>query len=87
MADSDYDYEEDASEDEYIGSRTTSTTRTQSAAGKRKARKEARKRQAWESSTSARSPEFEYVAAVEEANDGTIQQSVQEREEERKRKR
>ncbi|KAF2016545.1 hypothetical protein BU24DRAFT_370444 [Aaosphaeria arxii CBS 175.79] len=88
MADSDYDYEEDASDDEYLGGKGDPAPRTQEPRTKKKNGKApapARKRNAWESSRKESSPEYE--APVEEAEDGTIQQSIQEREEERKRKR
>ncbi|KAF2855282.1 hypothetical protein T440DRAFT_386166 [Plenodomus tracheiphilus IPT5] len=91
MADSDYSFEGDGSEDEYVGSRTKGTgsgpgPRAQSTSSKRRKKDEPEKaaprRQAWET---------EYSRTVEKtiqpADDGTIGQSVQEREEERKRKR
>jgi transcription initiation factor TFIIH subunit 2 len=84
MADSDYDFEEDASDDEYIASKATSSTRAQ-APGKRKLQEKTRKPHAWESQSARQSPE--YMVQVTEADDGTIQQSVKEREEDRKRKR
>ncbi|KAF2660198.1 hypothetical protein K491DRAFT_765654 [Lophiostoma macrostomum CBS 122681] len=84
MADSDYDFEEDGSDDEYIASRATSSTRAQ-APTKRKIQEKTRQPHAWESQSARRSPE--YIVPVAEADDGTIQQSVKEREEERKRKR
>ncbi|KAH7393043.1 hypothetical protein BKA66DRAFT_487078 [Pyrenochaeta sp. MPI-SDFR-AT-0127] len=87
MADSDYEFDGEGSEDEYVGSKSGgSSTRAQSTASKRQKRsgpeKEAPKRHAWET---------EYSRTVEKtiqpADDGTLEQSVQEREEERKRKR
>jgi transcription initiation factor TFIIH subunit 2 len=87
MADSDYDFEDEGSEDEYVGTKTAATnSRAQSTASKRRKldtpEKPAPKRQAWET---------EYSRTVEKtiqpADDGTLGQSVQEREEERKRKR
>lgn len=87
MADSDYEFDGEGSEDEYIGSKSGgSSTRAQSTASKRQKRtgpeKQAPKRQAWET---------EYSRTVEKtiqpADDGSLEQSVQEREEERKRKR
>lgn len=87
MADSDYEFEGEGSEDEYVGSKSgASSTRAQSASGKRAKRGEKEKappkRHAWET---------EYSRTVEKtiqvADDGTLGQSVQEREEERKRKR
>jgi transcription initiation factor TFIIH subunit 2 len=88
MTDSDYDFEEEGSDDEYVGTKSgTSSTRAQSTAPSKRRKvevtaKEAPKRQAWET---------EYSRTVEKtiqpAEDGTVGQSVQEREEERKRKR
>ncbi|KAF1831059.1 hypothetical protein BDW02DRAFT_591431 [Decorospora gaudefroyi] len=88
MADSDYDFDDEGSEDEYVGPRSgTSSTRAQSTAGSKRRKvevavKEAPRRKAWET---------EYSRTVEKtiqpAHDGTLGQSVQEREEERKRKR
>lgn len=87
MADSDYEFEGEGSDDEYVGSKSgDSTTRAQATANKRQKRggpeKEAPRRHAWET---------EYSRTVEKtiqaADDGTLEQSVQEREEERKRKR
>ncbi|KAH9883077.1 hypothetical protein J1614_000447 [Plenodomus biglobosus] len=89
MADSDYSFEGDGSEDEYVASRSKDTgsgSRAQSTGSKRRKKDEPEKaaprRQAWET---------EYSRTVEKtvqaADDGTIGQSVQEREEERKRKR
>lgn len=83
MADSDYDFEDEGSEEEYVGSRGSSNTRAQTTA--KKQAKEPRKLKAWESAARSESPES--AVSVEEADDGTIQQSVQEREEARKRKR
>lgn len=81
MADSDYDYEEDASDDEYIGAKSASSSRAQ-ASEKRKTQEKPAQVPAF---LSRRSPG--YTVPVMEAEDGTIQRSVQEREEERKRKR
>ncbi|RAR07854.1 tfiih basal transcription factor complex p44 subunit [Stemphylium lycopersici] len=88
MADSDYDFEDEVSDDEYVGTKNgTSSTRAQSTAASKRRKvevpaKEAPRRQAWET---------EYSRTVEKtiqpADDGTLGQSVQEREEERKRKR
>lgn len=85
MADSDYDFDDDdGSEDEYVGSKSTgSSSRAQPAAKKRTAevKETAPKRQAWETEHSRT------VEKVVPINDESIGQSVQEREEERKRKR
>lgn len=89
MADSDYSFEGDGSEDEYVASRSKGTgsgTRAQSTSSKRRKKDEPEKaaprRQAWET---------EYSRTVEKTvqpvNNGIVGQSVQEREEERKRKR
>ncbi|CAO2648484.1 Nn.00g077510.m01.CDS01 [Neocucurbitaria sp. VM-36] len=88
MADSDYEFEGEGSEDEYVATKSSgSNTRAQSASSKRQKRSgvergEPPKRHAWET---------EYSRTVEKtiqpADDGTLEQSVQEREEERKRKR
>lgn len=89
MTDSDYSFEGDASEDNYVGSRSPdagSGTRARSMGGKKQKKEEVEKslprRQAWET---------EYSRTVEKTiqpiNDLTIGKSVQEREEERKRKR
>jgi len=89
MADSDYSFEGDGSEDEYVASRSldaSSSTRAQSSSSKRQKKNEPEKppprRQAWET---------EYSRTVEKTiqpiNDTTAGKSVQEREEERKRKR
>lgn len=85
MADSDYEYDgEDPSDDEYIGSKGAASTRTQqaqpAAASKKKAKEPARK--AWETEYSRT---VEKTVAVEE--DESLGQTVQEREEARKRKR
>jgi transcription initiation factor TFIIH subunit 2 len=87
-ADSDYDFDDEGSEDEYVGPRSgTSSTRAQSTTGSKRRKvevpaKEPPRRQAWET---------EYSRTVEKtvqpADDGTLGQSVQEKEEERKRKR
>ncbi|KAJ4401706.1 hypothetical protein N0V91_007747 [Didymella pomorum] len=88
MADSDYSYDGDeVSGDEYVGSRASSSRPAQPAgtSGRKQANKEAAPkpaRKAWET---------EYSRTVEKTtvpvNDEDIGQSVQEREEERKRKR
>lgn len=87
MADSDYEFEGEGSDDEYVANKSSgSNTRAQSTSGKRQKRdgseKPGPRRQAWET---------EYSRTVEKtiqpADDGTLGQSVQEREEERKRKR
>ncbi|CAN9337753.1 unnamed protein product [Alternaria alternata] len=88
MADSDYDFDDESSADEYVGAKSgTSSTRAQSSApGKRRKVeapvKEPPKRQAWETEYSRT-----VQKTIEPADDGTLGQSVQEREEERKRKR
>jgi transcription initiation factor TFIIH subunit 2 len=89
MPDSDYEFEgEDGSDEEYVGSRASSSkpvasTRAQ-ATGKQRAKEDQPppKRHAWETEYS-RTVEKTIVAA----EDGSLGQSVQEREEERKRKR
>ncbi|EUC32630.1 hypothetical protein COCVIDRAFT_42161 [Bipolaris victoriae FI3] len=88
MADSDYDFEDEVSDDDYIGDKgSASNTRAQSTAATKRRKvevpvKEAPQRKAWET---------EYSRTVEKtiqpADDGSLGQSVQEREEERKRKR
>ncbi|EUC43285.1 hypothetical protein COCMIDRAFT_38763 [Bipolaris oryzae ATCC 44560] len=88
MADSDYDFEDEVSDDDYIGNKgSASNTRAQSTAATKRRKvevpvKEAPQRKAWET---------EYSRTVEKtiqpADDGSLGQSVQEREEERKRKR
>jgi transcription initiation factor TFIIH subunit 2 len=89
MPDSDYEFEgEDGSDEEYVGSRAGSakagsSTRAQGASKQRiKDDQPPPKRHAWET---------EYSRTVEKtitpADDGSLGQSVQEREEERKRKR
>jgi transcription initiation factor TFIIH subunit 2 len=86
MADSDYSYDGDeVSGDEYVASRANSSKPAQPAGGRRQGAKEAAPkpaRKAWET---------EYSRTVEKTiatvNDDDIGQSVQEREEERKRKR
>ncbi|KAF2736865.1 hypothetical protein EJ04DRAFT_533409 [Polyplosphaeria fusca] len=84
MADSDYEYDDDGSDDEYIGSKSSLPTRAQSgAAGKKRAQEKPRKLPAWQTNKSLAVT----APTVQEAEDGTIKQSVQEREEDRKRKR
>jgi transcription initiation factor TFIIH subunit 2 len=88
MVDSDYDFDDEGSEDEYVGRGSgTPSTRAQSTTASKRRKvevpaKEAPRRQAWET---------EYSRTVEKnvqpADDGTLGQSVQEKEEERKRKR
>ena len=88
MADSDYDFEDDVSDDDYVGAKgSTSNTRAQSTAASKRRKvevpeKEAPQLKAWET---------EYSRTVEKtiqpAEDSNLGQSVQEREEERKRKR
>jgi transcription initiation factor TFIIH subunit 2 len=85
MADSDYDFEDDGSDDEYIGSRAPSASRAGPSTSKRKGQEKPRKLQAWETDRSLSAPT--YTVTVEEGDDGTIKQSVQEKEEDRKRKR
>ncbi|OAL01945.1 TFIIH basal transcription factor complex, subunit SSL1 [Phaeosphaeriaceae sp. SRC1lsM3a] len=90
MPDSDYSFEgEDGSEDEYIGSRAQSTSRAPSStraqgSGKRRTKDDQPppKRHAWETEDSRT-----VAKTVIPADDGSLGQSVQEREEERKRKR
>lgn len=90
MADSDYEYEDDnASDDEYMGSKSSPGVRQQ-AAGKRKAQEKApeRKAQAWARRGSTPPEDFEYTPAEEDADDETIpEKTLQQIEEERKRKR
>ncbi|KAL6707050.1 hypothetical protein ACN47E_004802 [Coniothyrium glycines] len=87
MADSDYDFEDEVSDDEYVGNKSGNTnSRAHSTTGKRQKpalpEKTAPRRQAWET---------EHSRTVEKttqpADDENLGQSVQEREEERKRKR
>lgn len=89
MADSDYSFEgDDGSEDEYVGSRASSMkpgpSRRAQGTSKRRAKDDQppAKRHAWET---------EYSRTVEKTivpvDDGSMAQSVQEREEERKRRR
>lgn len=88
MADSDYEFEGEGSEDEYVATKSGgSNSRAQSTGGSKRQKrdapeKEAPRRQAWET---------EYSRTVEKtiqlAEDESLGQSVQEREEERKRKR
>ncbi|KAF2129124.1 hypothetical protein P153DRAFT_423497 [Dothidotthia symphoricarpi CBS 119687] len=85
MADSDYEFDnDDGSEDEYVGSKNAGPSTRAPPASKRQtaeAKEAAPKRQAWET---------EYSRTVEKIvpiNDESMGQSVQEREEERKRKR
>ncbi|ORY10579.1 hypothetical protein BCR34DRAFT_674184 [Clohesyomyces aquaticus] len=89
MVDSDYEFDEDASDDEYIEGHASSSTRAHAhapaAAGKRRAQEKPRKPLAWERDSSK--TVITSTTIIQEAEDGTIQQSVQEREEERKRKR
>jgi transcription initiation factor TFIIH subunit 2 len=88
MPDSDYDFDDEGSEDEYVGPRSgTSSTRAQSTAGSKRRKvevpvKEAPRRQAWETEDSRT-----VQKTVQAADDDTPGQSVQEKEEERKRKR
>jgi transcription initiation factor TFIIH subunit 2 len=82
MADSDGEYVHDASDDEFNPGKSSYGTRAHGSGGKRQ-REKPRKQQAWETSAALRTGE----KPVEEAPDGTIQLSVREREEERKRKR
>ena len=80
MADSDGEYVQDASDDEYMGGGSSYGTRAHGK-GKGRSRDNARGHQAWE--TSAKTG----LDMLKEAADGTIEQSVQEKEDERKRKR
>jgi transcription initiation factor TFIIH subunit 2 len=91
MPDSDYSFEgEDGSEEEYVGSRAApsrapSSTRTQDKGkGKQRAKEDQPppKRHAWETEDSRT-----VAKTIAPADDGSLGQSVQEREEERKRKR
>ncbi|KAF1918007.1 hypothetical protein BDU57DRAFT_571902 [Ampelomyces quisqualis] len=89
MPDSDYSFEgEDGSEDEYVGSKAGSSRAASSAraqpADKRRAKDEQPppKRHAWETEDSRT-----VAKTVALADDGSLGQSVQEKEEERKRKR
>ncbi|KAF2264261.1 putative transcription factor and DNA repair complex, core [Lojkania enalia] len=86
MADSDYEYMEDASDDDYIGDKVSSSTRAHSGAagGKKRAQEKPRKLQAWETS---RSVQKITESIVQEVEDGTRHMSIREKEEERKRKR
>jgi transcription initiation factor TFIIH subunit 2 len=89
MTDSDYDYEEDASDDEYIGSKSATGPRTQVPERKRKTQNKTPK--AWErrreSEANEAEVEYDFDLSGDEVEDQAIIQSVQEREEERKRKR
>lgn len=89
MADSDYDYEEDASDDEYIGTKAAASSRGQTAERKRRPQEKVRKTHAWErrKSEAEAEEEYEYELSDAEVEDETLKQSAQEREEERKRKR
>lgn len=84
MADSDYDYDEDPSDEEYLGTKSSASgSRAQSALPQTSApEKKSPQRKAWET---------EHSRTVEKrldpVDDGTQWQSVQEREEARKRKR
>ncbi|KAF7448504.1 SSL1 RNA polymerase II transcription initiation nucleotide excision repair factor TFIIH subunit SSL1 [Pyrenophora tritici-repentis] len=88
MADSDYDFEDEGSDDEYVGNKSgTSSTRAQSTTASKRRKvevpvKEAPRRQAWETEDSRT-----VAKTIQTAEDDTLGQSVQEREEERKRKR
>lgn len=84
MADSDYNYEDEVSDEDVVGSRGSSSTRSRTTT-KKQTRSQPRQLKAWESAKRSESPES--TGSVEEAADGTIQKSVQEREEEKKRKR
>ncbi|KAF2118936.1 hypothetical protein BDV96DRAFT_619997 [Lophiotrema nucula] len=87
MVDSDYEFMEDGSDDEYIGSKATaSSSRAQpgaSSSGKRRAADKPQKLPAWQTDRGLKVT----APTVMKGDDGSIQQSVQEREEERKRKR
>jgi transcription initiation factor TFIIH subunit 2 len=91
MADSDYEFEgDDGSEDEYVASRDSSTSRAQ-AAGRRKAQPKVaeRKAHAWARRGST-PPEDEYDSPIgeeEEEEEILPQKSLQHMEEDRKRKR
>ena len=87
MVESDYEYMEDGSDDEYLGSKAqAASSRAQAGglgSGKRRAPDKPQKLQAWQTERSLTVT----LPPVMETDDGSIQQSVQEREEERKRKR
>lgn len=96
MADSDYEYMDDnGSDDEYVGSKGSSgtTSRAQSQISAKRKTQEKSKRQAWQTERSLVAASREQERVVGEGSedlegaDGDIRQSVQEREEERKRKR
>jgi transcription initiation factor TFIIH subunit 2 len=92
MNDSDYDYDEDASDDEYIGPKQSTSSRA-AAPAKRKTQQKEKARQpqapAWQRRERSATPEQEYNLddVVEDLEDGTVVRSAQEIEEERKRKR
>ncbi|KAF2274172.1 TFIIH basal transcription factor complex, subunit SSL1 [Westerdykella ornata] len=94
MADSDYDFEEDASDDEYIGSKAASgrSSRASGAVGlgKRKTQEKEKGKAtlAWERRGSEASIEYDLELDGDlDLGEESIRQSVQEKEEERKRKR
>lgn len=93
MADSDYEFDgDDGSDEEYMGSRDSSTSRAQTV-GKRKAQPKVTERKAHAWARRGSTPpddEFEYIPAEEdeeEEEDTAPQKSLQQIEEERKRKR
>jgi transcription initiation factor TFIIH subunit 2 len=92
MGDSDYEFDgDDGSDEEYVGSRDSSTSRAQTV-GKRKVQPKATERKAHAWARRGSTPpeeESEYVPAEEEEEeeDTTPQKSLQQIEEERKRKR
>jgi transcription initiation factor TFIIH subunit 2 len=92
MADSDYSFDgDDGSDEEYVGSRDQSVSRTQ-APGKTKAQPKATERKAHAWARRGSTPpeeEFQYIPADDEDEEEDVapQQSLQQIEEERKRKR
>jgi transcription initiation factor TFIIH subunit 2 len=92
MADSDYSFDgDDGSDDEYVGSRAQSASRTQ-APGRTKAQPKATERKAHAWARRGSTPpdeEFQYIPAEDEDDeeDAAPQQTLQQIEEERKRKR
>jgi hypothetical protein len=92
MGDSDYEFDgDDGSDEEYVGSRDSSTSRAQTVS-KRKSQPKVpeRKAHAWaRRGSTPPEEEFEYIPAEEEEEeeDTTPQKSLQQIEEERKRKR
>lgn len=89
MADSEYDYDESGSDDEYVGAREPASSSRVQVPAKRK--RPEKTRHAWERERGSPSPEYQGVydmdVAIAEGADKGLQQSAQEREEDRKRKR